>query len=111
MRNQYAWAKALHKKRSRESVLSATDAEDNEKDEENSQGAGFYDEDILTEERGKGADKVSASAVAVHRTPPTARKALGDSDAAESRRKRPPSAQHEIDKILDRVLAGRRRSS
>ena len=68
--------------------MSDTDAEDNEKDEENSQGAGFYDEDILTEERGKGADKVSASAVAVHRTPPTARKALGDSDAAESRRKR-----------------------
>ena len=83
LKTQYVWAKAWHKV-----YFERNCAEDNEQNEENRQGAGFHDEDILTEECVKGADNVSTAAVAVHRTPPTARKALGDSDAAQSRRKR-----------------------
>ena len=45
-------------------------------------------------------------AVAVRRTPPTARKVPGDSEAAKPRRKRRLRRTIEIEKILTRVRAG-----
>ena len=55
---------------------------------------------------GAGEDNLSTVALAVHRTPSTARKAPGDSVRAEPRRKRRHRRNTEVDKILARVRAG-----
>ena len=68
----------------------------------------FHNDGILTEGCGKGAEEDNAGtvAVAVRRTPPTARKVPGDSEAAKPRRKRRLRRTTEIEKILTRVRAG-----
>ena len=88
-------------------LCSDTDNDDNPQNQ-NCQGAGFYNDGILTEGCGKGAEEDNAGtvAVAVRRTPPTARKVPGDSEAAKPRRKRRLRRTTEIEKILTRVRAG-----
>ena len=103
LRTQYEWSKKWMKKRARESA-----PEDDNPQEQNSQGAGFHDNDILPEGCGKGAgeDNAGAVAVAVRRTPPTTKKVPVDSEAAEPRRRRRLRRATKIDNILTSVRAG-----
>ena len=59
MRTQYEWAKPWNKKRSRELHLDAAKWSDTDKDED-SRDADLYDEGILPEGCGKGAEEARA---------------------------------------------------
>ena len=73
--------------------------------------AGFQERDILPDGSGKGAEEDNASAAAEaqarkhSRTPPTAKKAIANSEA-EPRRKRRNRRIAEVDKIISSVWAG-----